>query len=103
MSERKRSSLRRTDASASSFSCMVAPTIRITKTSTTAPTRAKPRAWFRESSEGTHPRQRPNWATRMHPRLQNIEVRHTPEPPNATFSSAKNAKAPHRMGPHPVR
>ena len=55
ISERNRSSLRRTAASASSFCSMVAPAMRITKKRTNAPMMVMAVAWGSGRREGSQP------------------------------------------------
>ena len=108
--DRKRSSLMRSVASASafcsislSFCSMMAPAIRMTKRSMNAPNTVMVVDWARVSSDGSQPRVRLNWPTAIAARLQKAVVRHTRDPPRATFSNAMNAYAPQRTGPQPVR
>ena len=110
MSERNRSSLKRSVVSASSFCSsavsfcsMMAPAIRMTMSRTKAPITVKEAACVCVSSEGTHPRARQNWPTVIPMRLHSAVVRQTREPAQARFSNAMKAYAAQRTGPHPVR
>ena len=110
MSERKRSSLRRSVVSASSFCAMavsfcsmMAAAIRITKKRTKAPMTVSEAAADVFSSDGTQPWDSANWPTAMPMTLQTTVGRQTREPTVAMFSRAMKMYAAHRTGPHPVR
>ena len=91
ISERKRSSLSRTAASASSFCSMVAPAIRITKKRTKAPMVVSAADWASESFEGSQPCQMHTWPTAMPTRLHTATDVHAREPHLAITSRAMKA------------
>ena len=64
ISERNRSSLSRTAASASSFCSMVAPAIRMMKKRTNTPMMERAVAWAKERRDGSQPCQMPSSPTR---------------------------------------
>ena len=102
-SERKRSSLTRIDVSASSFCSIVAPAIRMTKTSTNAPMSPRASLLPTDRNDGAQPCQMATWPTAMPRRLHSAVRRHVRDPSCETFSSATKANAPVSTGPHPLR
>ena len=90
-SERKRSSLVRTEASACSFCSLVAPAMRMTKTRTKAPMRPSVSAFARSRNDGIQPCQMPSCPTVMPTTLQKVAIRHVRDPLRAMFSRATKA------------
>ena len=88
MRERKRSSLSRMEASASSFCSMVAPAMRMMKKRTKAPITAMALASQVESFDGATPCQMATWPAMIPNMLQKAVILHDREPPWATFSRA---------------
>ena len=91
MSDRNRSSLRRTAASDSSFCSMVAPAIRITKKRTNTPMRVSAVAWTNESRDGNHPCQMQNSPIAIPRKLHMATGRQTQEPSVAMSARATKA------------
>ena len=92
ISERKRSSLRRTAASASSFCSMVAPAIRITKKRTKAPMMVRATDWpDGELGRAASPSRCPTRPTAMPTRLHTVTGQPAREPHLAMTSRAMKA------------
>ncbi len=89
--DRKRSSLVRSEDSASSFCSLVAPAMRMTKMRTNAPMTPRVSALARSRNEGTQPCQMPSCPTATPTRLQKAAIRHVREPLVAMFSRATKA------------
>ncbi len=91
ISERKRSSLSRTAASAASFCSIVAPAMRITKMRTNAPIVVSATDCPTDNSEGSHPIQIPTSPTTMPTRLHTATESQEREPHLAITSRAMKA------------